>query len=107
MHVLRLVALSTLVLSPLPGHAQSIAGVSFVQVFEPEKDAVAAQCTEMANGLIKTRSGDWSPFIKLKTDSREGGCLHRFSIVDTGSRLNDLVISVSFSIERRKRMNVS
>ena len=79
-----------------PLQAQTISGVSFVQVFEPDKDADAAQCTEQAHGLIKTKAGDWSPFIKIKTDGRAGGCLHRFAIVDTGSRLTDLIISVSF-----------
>lgn len=81
---------------PVVACAQSIVGVSFVQAFEPEKDADPGQCNEMTSGLIKTRSGDWSPYIKYKTDSRPGGCLHRFSIVDTGSRLTDLIISVSF-----------
>lgn len=81
---------------PTVAQAQTIAGVSFVQVFEPEKEADVSQCGELASGLIKTRSGDWSPYVKIKTDSRIGGCLQRFSIVDTGSRLTDLVLSVSF-----------
>ena len=79
-----------------PSHAQSLSGVFFVQVFEPEKDADPAQCTELTSGLIKTRAGEWSPFIKIKADSRPGGCVHRFAIIDTGSRLTDLAISVSF-----------
>ena len=89
-------SLVLVVVVPNPVRAQTIAGVSFVQIFEPEKDAGASQCGELAKGLIKTRSGDWSPYIKIKPDRRAGGCLHRFSIVDTGSRLADLFISVSF-----------
>ena len=85
-----------LVFAPTIARAQAITGVWFLQVFEPEKEAESKQCTELASGLIKTRSGDWSPYIKFKTDSRSGGCLHRFSILDTGSRLADLHISVSF-----------
>jgi hypothetical protein len=94
-----LVALAIIVIAPAASPAawaQSIAGVSFVQVFEPAKDAEASQCNEMANGLIKTKAGDWTPYIKIKTDSRTGGCLHRFSIIDTGGRLPDLHISVSY-----------
>jgi hypothetical protein len=94
--VLAIVSVLVPCLAPSLAQAQTIAGVSFVQVFEPEKDAEAGQCNELATGLIKTRAGDWSPYIKIKTDSRTGGCLHRFSIVDTGSRLSDLFISVSF-----------
>lgn len=82
--------------SSIVARAQTITGVWFLQVFEPDKDAEAAQCGEKANGLIKTRAGDWTPFVKYKTDSRPGGCLHRFAIMDTGSRLTDLHVSVSF-----------
>ena len=85
-----------LALVSVPARAQTITSVWFVQVFEPEKEAEASQCNEMAKGLIKTKAGDWSPFIKIKPDMRTGGCLHRFAIVDTGSRLADLFISVSF-----------
>jgi hypothetical protein len=70
--------------------AADLSNVLLVQEFYPDDDP--GQCNAGAIGRIVSPAGEWSPGIRLDTDNRSGGCIHRFALVDLNNALPGLRI---------------
>jgi hypothetical protein len=76
--------------------AADLSSVFLVQDFTANPGADPGQCNAANFGRIVSPAGEWSPAIRLDTDSRGGGCLHQFAIVDLDRRITGLMIWVNF-----------
>jgi hypothetical protein len=80
---------------PMAVVAVDLSRAILVQKFMGDGDI--GQCNVGAYGeRILSPVSEWSPFIRVDTDDRAGGCLHSLGILDDGNNLEGLEIAINF-----------